>query len=114
MPFAGRIIGLARESEAETPHQWYNLALMAAVAAIVIVLALLAASGTTVLSRTSRAAAYVTLADLIEGSGWKRKAWPRDLVNMLVILLAHVLGSYLRFSWCLWRLSRTEDLWDRP
>jgi hypothetical protein len=65
---------------------------MAAVVAMVLALALLAAIGRTVLSRTSRAAAYATLADLIEGTVWKRTAWPRDLVNMLVILLIHALG----------------------
>ncbi len=65
---------------------------MAAVLAIVTVLVLLALSGRTVLSRTSRAAAYVTLADLIEGTIRKRKAWPRALGNMLAILLIHALG----------------------
>jgi hypothetical protein len=65
---------------------------MVAVVAILMVLGLLVASGRTTLSRTSRAAAYVTLADLIEGTGWKRKAWPRALVDMLAILLIHALG----------------------
>jgi hypothetical protein len=63
-----------------------------AIVAIVMLLGLLAAGGRTVLSRTSRAAAYVTLADLIEGTVWKRKAWPGTLVNMLAILLIRALG----------------------
>ena len=65
---------------------------MLTIAAIVISLGLLAASGHTALSRTSRAAAYVTLADLIEGTVWKRTAWPRALGQMVLILLIHALG----------------------
>jgi cation transporter-like permease len=65
---------------------------MVAIVAIVIVLGLLMVSGRTTLSRTSRAAAYVTLADLIEGKVWKRQAWPRALAHMLAILLIHALG----------------------
>ena len=65
---------------------------MVAVVGIVLVLGLFAASGRTTLSRTARAAAYVTLADMIEGTVRKRTAWPRALFDMLVILLIHALG----------------------
>jgi hypothetical protein len=59
---------------------------------ILAVLGGLSASGYTALSRTSRAAAYVTLAELIEGTVWKRKAWPKALFNMVGVLLVHALG----------------------
>ncbi len=52
--------------------------------------------GTTTLSRTSRAAAYVTLADLIDGSGPSFK----DVCFMLAVLLIHGVGGVLFVLLC--------------
>ena len=65
---------------------------MLTIVVIAIGMVVLAGCGHTALSRTSRAAAYVTLADLIEGTVWKRGAWPKALLDMLVTLLIHALG----------------------
>jgi len=94
------------------------LQLIVAIVVIVVVLGILVASGRTTLSRTSRAAAYVTLADLIEGKVWKRQAWPRALAEMLAILLVHVLGLaafVLLLAFALYLiLQNTAEVWHRP
>jgi hypothetical protein len=79
------------------------------IVAIVAALGALWASGTTALSRTSRATAYVILADVIEGKHWSKPAWARGLCLMVTILLIHALGLAAFASLCVylvWQFAR--------
>jgi hypothetical protein len=70
--------------------------------ATVIILGLLWASGRTALSRTSRAAAYVIAADMIEGSLRAKPAWAKQIAVMLSVLLIHALGVVVFLSLCVY------------
>ena len=91
--------------------------------ATVTALGLLVASGRTALSRTSRAAAYVIAADVIEGSLWSKPAWARKFGLMLGVLLIHALGVVVFLLLCayliLQLLGKTPadlgiGLWAQP
>lgn len=65
---------------------------MLVLVAIVMVLALLAACGHTALSRTSRAAAYSAIGDVLEGTLSQRENWPNVLAQTVLTMLLHAVG----------------------